>query len=496
MNYIHHLPIAQVVIPLLAAPLCIIFASKRIAWSVALCAAWASFAVSLLIAHQVLTVGPMSYDIGGWPAPWGINYYIDHLNAFVLLIVSGMSALVLPYAYKSVNQEIDSKSQPYFYSLLLVCLTGLLGITITGDAFNIYVFLELSSLSSYALIGMGPRRRALTAAYQYLVMGTIGATFILIGIGLLYNLTGTLNIHDITHQLQVNNVLHSSNRTLLTAFAFLSVGIGLKLALFPLHLWLPNAYSYAPSVVTIFLASTATKVAIYMLLRFSYIIVGSGQISSVALSQIVLVLSIAAILVASIVAIFQYDIKRMLAYSSVAQIGYMTLGISFTTTTGLTAGILHLFNHALMKGLLFMTMGAVSYRVGSVYLTDFRGLGRRMPLTMAAFVLGGLSLMGVPMTAGFVSKWMLIQAALERGWWDIVVIIIIGSLLAVVYVWRVVETAYFNPTQELEPEAKEAPLSLLVPMWVMVIGNIYFGIDSSIPISFAQHAATLLLGGR
>lgn len=490
-----HLPIAQVVIPLLAAPLCLIFRSKHMAWSIALAATWASFCVSILLAIHVVTVGPLSYNIGGWPAPWGITYYIDALNAFVLLIVSGMSALVLPYARRSVEMEIDSPTQPYFYSLLLICIAGLLGITVTGDAFNMYVFLELSSLSSYALIGMGPRRRALTAAYQYLIMGTIGATFILIGIGLLYSLTGTLNIQDMAHQLRLNDILGSGNRTLLTAFAFLTVGLSLKLALFPLHLWLPNAYSYAPSVVTIFLAATATKVAIYMLLRFCFGVIGNGTIFQMTLGKIILIPALAAIVVASIVAIFQYDIKRMLAYSSVAQIGYMILGISFATTTGLTAGILHMFNHAMMKGLLFMVMGAVSYRVGSVYINDFRGLGKKMPWTMAAFVIGGLSLMGVPSTAGFISKWYLVKAALENGWWDVIILILLGSLLAVIYIWRVIETAYFNPSHENEEDAGEAPLSLLIPMWSLVIANIYFGIDTSIPLNLAQRAATLLMEG-
>lgn len=491
-----HLPIAQVIIPLLAAPLCLLFRSKQTAWLIALCATWASFGVSILLVLHVTTVGTLSYNIGGWPAPWGISYYIDALNAFVLLIVSGMSAVVLPYAKKSVSMEIDDPSQPYFYSLLLVCITGLLGIAATGDAFNMYVFLELSSLSSYALIGMGPRRRALTAAYQYLIMGTIGATFILIGIGLLYSLTGTLNIQDLAYQLKVNDILSSENRTLLTAFAFLTVGLSLKLALFPLHLWLPNAYTYAPSVVTIFLAATATKVAIYMLLRFCFGVIGNGTVFQMTLGKIILIPALAAILIASIVAIFQYDIKRMLAYSSVAQIGYMVLGFSFATTTGLTAGILHMFNHALMKGLLFMVMGAVSYRVGSVYINDFRGLGKKMPWTMAAFVMGGLSLMGVPMTVGFISKWYLIKAALESGWWDVIFLLVLASLLAVVYIWRVVETAFFNPSHENEEEdASEAPLSLLLPMWSLVIANIYFGIDTSIPLDLAQRATALLMGG-
>ncbi len=491
-----HLPVALVVIPLLGAAVCVLFRRSFIAWTVALAAAWSGFAISILIAVYIMKIGTLSYSIGGWPPPWGIAYHIDYLNSFVLLIVSGIAAVVMPYARTSVNYEIEEDSQAYFYCLLLICLAGLLGITVTGDAFNMYVFLELSSLSSYALIGMGKRRRALTAAYQYLVMGTIGATFLLIGIGLLYNLTGTLNIHDLAHQLAVNNIVGSHNRTLLTAFAFIIVGLSLKLALFPLHLWLPNAYTYAPSVATIFLASTATKVAVYMLLRFCFTILSGGFIFKLTLGKILLIPALAAILIASMVAIFQYDIKRMLAYSSVAQIGYMILGISLATPLGLSAGILHLFNHALMKGLLFMVMGAVNYRIGAVYLNDFRGLGRTMPWTMAAFVVGGMSLMGIPLTAGFISKWYLVQAALEKGWWPVAALILIGSLLAVIYIWRVVETAYFNPAQEMEAESSgEAPLSLLLPMWLLVLANIYFGIDSSIPVELAGRAATLLLGG-
>ncbi|MCA1797711.1 MAG: hypothetical protein LC645_09290 [Geobacteraceae bacterium] len=213
------------------------------------------------------------------------------------------------------------------------------------------------------------------------------------------------------------------------------------------------------------------------------------------MGSILLLPSLAAILVGSMVAIFQYDIKRMLAYSSIAQIGYMTLGISLNSHAGLSAGILHMFNHALMKGALFMVMGAVVYRTGSAYLNDFRGLGRRMPWTMAAFVLGGMSLIGFPLTAGFISKWILVEATIEAGWWPVTGIVLIGSLLAVIYLWRVIETAYFNPRHEIEHGTDEAPLSLLFPMWILVGANIYFGIDTSIPLDMAERAATLLISG-
>ena len=318
----------------------------------------------------------------------------------------------------------------------------MLGILATGDAFNVFVFLEISSLSAYALIALGKDRRALWASYQYLIMGTIGATFILIGIGLMYQMTGTLNMEDLSIRLPAV----AQTRTVFTAFAFVIVGICLKLAMFPLHLWLPNAYAYAPSIVTAFFAATATKVAIYLLIRFTFSVYGlSFSFTHLPLQVLFVVLGLVGIFAASLAAIYQTNVKHMFAYSSIAQIGYMIVGYSVSTVTGLTATLLHVFNHALMKGALFVALGAVMYRIGSVQLTQFHGLGRQMPFTMAAIVIGGLSLIGVPLTVGFVSKWYLIFAVIEKGWWPVAVLILFGSLLAIVYVWRIVEAAYFKP---------------------------------------------------
>ena len=232
----NHLAAIQVIIPLLSAPLCLLLRWRTGAWLIALLATWATFGVSLVLFRSVTLHGAIDYDMGGWPAPWGINYHIDSLSAFIVLLVSGIGALTLAYAYKSVKREIRPESLRAFYALLLICQAGLLGIAVTGDAFNMYVFLEISSLSTYALIGLGQRRRALRAAFQYLVMGTIGATFILIGIGLLYSLTGTLNIQDLAARVALIPESAYGHRTLITAFAFLTVGFSLKLALFPLYL--------------------------------------------------------------------------------------------------------------------------------------------------------------------------------------------------------------------------------------------------------------------
>ncbi|HLB80675.1 MAG TPA: monovalent cation/H+ antiporter subunit D family protein [Dongiaceae bacterium] len=487
-----HLPVLQVVLPLLAAPVCVLLRNGRLAWLLALVVGWGSLLIAVLLLVRVLDGPPLSYAIGGWAPPWGIEYRIARLNAFLLVIVAAIDAVVLVYARASVEREIDPDRVYLFYAAFLLCFTGLLGIAATGDAFNLFVFLEISSLSSYALIAMGRDRRALTAAYQYLIMGTIGATFILIGVGLAYMVTGTLNMADMADRL----VGLTGNRTVRVAFAFLTVGLSLKLALFPLHLWLPNAYAYAPSVVSAFLTATATKVSVYALLRFTFSIFGADVAFEVLPLHLILPpLAILAMFVGSLVAIFQDDVKRMLAYSSIAQIGYIVLGISFASLNGLTAGIVHLFNHALTKGGLFLALGCVFYRLGSVRLGDMRGLGQRMPLAMAAFVVGGMGLIGIPLTAGFVSKWYLVVAALDSGWWPIAVLVLGSSLLALVYVWRVVEVVYFQPAPRERGEIREAPLSMVLPTWVLIGASVYFGIDTSVTVGVARAAAAFLLQG-
>ena len=279
----------------MAAPVAAVLPTGRSPWLLAMVVTVACIGLSGMQLWAVLNGGVIQYELGGWAPPWGIAYRIDAVNALVALIVSGIAAITVPYALLSVEKEIAKHQISLFYSAFLLCFAGLLGITQTGDIFNLFVFLEISSLSTYALISLGQKRQALTAAYQYLIMGTLGATFFLIGVGLVYSQTGTLNMTDLAARLPSATGL----RTMHTGFAFIMIGFALKLALFPLHLWLPNAYTYAPTVVTVFLAGTATKVALYVVLRVLFTVFPDGFVTSTPTGDLFLLAGCLAVLSAS-----------------------------------------------------------------------------------------------------------------------------------------------------------------------------------------------------
>lgn len=492
---IDQFPALQIMVTLVAAPICVMIRNPRWSWVCAMLASIAAFLIAIVLLQRVLAEGVIRYAVGGWAAPSGIEYYIDPMNAVVLVLVSGISAVVLMYAYRSVAKSVPAEKHYLFYTAWMMCVTGLLGIVITGDAFNVFVFLEISSLSMYTLISFGQDRRALTASFRYLVLGSVGASFILLGIGFLYAATGTLNMIDLAQRIPDSE----SQRAVLVAFSFITMGVLIKSAVFPLHAWLPNAYTFAPVAVTAFLAGTATKVSLYVLLRFFFSIFGNEySFGQHLLTGVLLPAAVAGFMLMSLVAIFQNDLRRMLAYSSVAQVGYIVAGFSLATQSGLTAGIVHLVNHGMVKACLFMAVGCILYRVGHAHTPSLDNLLKRMPFTCVAFIISGLGLIGVPLTVGFVSKFTLIQASLEKGWWGIAALVLLSSLMAIVYVGRVIEIMVFRRSRESGPESSgmnEAPLSMLVPLYLLVGVSLYFGINGSATLDLAGQAATSLLGG-
>lgn len=492
MNMIDHLPVLQVVVPLLSAPLAVLLRPHSLAWAATTAASLMAFIIAVTMAIGALNGEVYTYAVGGWPTPYGIGLQVDSLSALMLLIVTGASTLALLVGYQSLNSQIDGQRQPLFYAAWLLSLSGLVGIAVSADAFNVFVFMEISALSSYVLLAGGPDRRALPSVFKYLVMGTIGATFYLIGVGLIYMMTGTLNLADIAAR--IHSV--SAVSPVLIAAGFITVGLALKAAIFPLHAWLPNGYTYAPHAVTVFLAASSTKVALYVLFRFDFIVFQTNfDDHDIQFGHFLMPLAVLGVLVGSGAAIFQQNLKRLLAYSSVAQIGYIVLGVSLVSAAGITAGALHMFNHALAKGALFMAVACLAIRFNSVGIEQLSGASKKMPWTMAAFVLASLSLIGVPGTAGFISKWFLITAVLEMGSLGIAltVVIVISSLMAVVYIWRVIEVTYFRPALNSDLSVSEAPLLMLLATWFAAIANIYFGLNSEIPSNLASDAASLLM---
>ena len=492
IGWSHHLPAMQVIVPLLSAPLVLLLQPRGLAWAAATAASLFAFAIAVMLTLGVLDGQYFQYYMGNWPAPYGIELGVDAFSALVLLVVTGASALALLAGRKSLDADIEKERQPLFYAAWLLALAGLVGIPVSADAFNIFVFMEISSLASYVLIAGGRDRRALPAVFKYLIMGTIGATFYLIGVGLIYLMTGTLNLADM--ELRIHEV--ADQRPILVAAGFITIGLALKAAVFPLHVWLPNSYAYAPNIVTVFLAACATKVSLYLLLRFDFFVFQPNLIDhDVQFSIFLMPLAVLAILIASGVALFEKNIKRLFAYSSVAQIGYILLGASFVSVAGLTASVVHFFNHALAKGSLFLAIACLATHCSGLRLTDIAGSAKRMPWTMAAFVVAGMSLVGVPGTAGFVSKWYLITAALAEGGVGLVLVgvIVISSLMALAYVWRVIEAAYFGEALSSAAPAREAPAALLVVTWTAALLNLFFGLVTELPVGLATSAAESLL---
>ncbi len=461
-------PILIIVIPLISAVLTPLMGLRKEVLSY-LCAITALSLCTLASVHTlytVLTEGSIHYRLGGWPPPFGIELVVDHLNGMMLVIVSVISLLVAVYSYRSVKQELPGKSV-YFYTVYLLQVTGFLGILITGDLFNLYVFLEISSLAGYALIAVG-EEGAPVACFRYIVMGTIGACFYLLGVGYIYISTGSLNMADV-HLLMPT--LYDS-KVIAAAIAFILTGLAIKMALFPLHVWLPDAYTKAPSATSALIAPLMTKISIYVMIRILFGVFGiSLFVELFPLNKIMVWAGVAAICGGAVMALAQTDFKRMLCYILVAEVGYMVGGLGLANAVAFRGTILHILNDAVMTAGLFTVAGIIMHKIKSRRLADFEGLFQKMPFTMSAFVVCALSMIGVPPTCGFFSKWYLIQGAMLAGEWPFVAALIGSSLINMILFFRVIEVGYVfqssMPThthgRERINKIDEAPLSMLIP---------------------------------
>ena len=484
------LPALIVVLPLVISFL-VFFSGwwlKRVGYPLVIAAMAGCFLMSLGILKSVIVDGDIQYRLGGWAPPWGIEYAIDHLNAFMLVLVTFLSLLSALHARKSIESEMPRKSA-LFWTLYLLLITGLLGIVITGDMFNLFVLLEVASLSGYALIAMG-EKRATFAAFRYVIIGTIGASFYLLGVGYLYMATGSLNMADLARLLPD---LYPS-KTILAGFTFILVGLGIKMALFPLHGWLPDAYTYAPSAVSTTVAPLMTKVMAYVVIRMIFSVFKPEiPIPFVHVTDILVWQGTIAILFGAVMALSQRDFKRMLSYVIVAEIGYIIGGIGVANHTALTGAIFHIANDAVMMACLFMVAGIIVYKTDGQGIQDFRGMFKTMPATAAIFTVGALAVIGVPPTCGFFSKWYLLLGGFQAGQWGFVTALLVSTLVNVALFFRIFDKGLYlhapgNGLAEADASSHayqvgDAPLSMLLPASVLAIVIVLVGLFNQVIVN-------------
>jgi multicomponent Na+:H+ antiporter subunit D len=486
---VQQLPVIIVLAPLVTS--FIIFFSgwwhKRIAYPLAVAATSVCLFSSVGILHAVVVNGTISYWLGGWQPPWGIEYRIDHLNALMLVLVSVLSLLATIHASKSVERELPQKTT-LFWCLFILMITGLLGICITGDLFNLFVLLEVASLSGYALISMG-EKKAVYASFRYVIIGTIGASFYLLGVAYLYIATGSLNMVDLSNLLP--QLYHT--KTVLVGFAFILVGLSIKMALFPLHGWLPDAYTYAPSAVSAAVAPTVTKVMVYAIIRVIFTVFKAEYIISIhRVTAVMIWIGTLAILFGAVMALSQSDYKRMLSYIIIAEIGYIIGGIGVASATALKGAIFHLVNDAVMMACLFLVAGLVMYKTRGHAIDDFKGIFRTMPITSLIFTVGALSVIGVPPTCGFFSKWYLLLGGINAGQWAFVAALLVSTLVNVALFFRIFDKGLYihgqtkvtvDPGVGNAPHAIEAPLSMLMPAVVLALAILLLGIFNQVVVN-------------
>ena len=501
---LEHAPALIIVVPLLLAVVAAL-CPPRLGWGLALLATATSAVVALLQMRLTMAQSTdyrASYHLGGWAPPWGIEFAVDHATALVVLVIAAMGFVATISSKRLFLHEVDSSNYNRVYGAWLLAFAGLLGLVMTADAFNLFVFFEISSLASVTLVAMGSGvdKRALVAAFNYLLIGAIGAIFYVIGVGFCYAMTGTLNMLDLGARLpQV-----ASQVPVYIGFGFMITGVMVKAAVFPMHFWLAPSYGYAPMAVTVLLASVATKAALYVLIRiFMTIFGGIAVLPQLILEWALIPLALMAVLLGTILAIYERDVKVMLAQSSVAQIGYIVLGFGVGTLAGIQAGFVHIVNHAMIKGGMFIGLGGlVLAMAGQTRIDRLAGLGWRMPITASAFLICGLSLIGVPLTAGFISKFYLVSAVISAGYWPIAGLVLLSSALSVIYLWRLVEVMWFAPPEEsvkksnAKSNAARLPESAMiyVPLWMLALANLWFGIDAGLVVDLSYAAAAALMG--
>ena len=437
--------------------------------------------MSFILLSRVYYSGePIIVEIAGWKAPWGISLVFDAFTGLIVTFISVIAFIVWMYSFRFKKVQFDNALK--YFVLLMLAIAGSIGVILTGDIFNQFVFLEITALSSYGLTAFYRGRDGAEAAFKYLLLGSLASTFILMGILLIYSQLGTLNMADIAR-----NIHSMKPEFKIMAFLLLFVGFGIEAEMFPMNGWAPDAYSQSPGPIGAVFASMTSKAGIYALIRLTFTLFDFSNVS-----KLLFVMGLLTLIFAEGIALRQEKIKRMLAYSSIGQIGLIMIAFSFNTYLGIFAGIFLMINHALIKSLLFFSASYLAYNSPKKCIKDIQGFGKYMPLTAFLFGLGAFALVGFPPFSGFWSKFYFLLAASEKNYIILIILILSISLIELVYYFRVIHKLYFEQsTGEYEPHKPR--WNGMLAMILLAIAIVLIGVYPDLITNYIDRAATVIL---
>ena len=429
------------------------------------------------------------YETGGWKLPFGIIMVLDGLTAFMLVTVGFISATVAIYALNYMQMYTGGWQ---FHTLFMLMIAGMNGVIVTGDMFNLFVFLEIASIASYALVAFGTENEELEASFKYVIMGSLASLFVLLGIALLYSYTSTLNMAHIS------TVLTEKGGGYVARFsvALFALGLGLKAAIVPFHAWLPDAHPSAPAPISAMLSGLLIKVlGVYAMIRVLFNVIGMDPV----ISNVLLVLGTLSMIIGVFLAVGQWDLKRLLAYHSISQVGYMILAFGLNTPLGYAGGLFHLLNHSVFKSLLFLNSGALVYSAGTRNLQEMGGFREKMPVTSNTCLVASMSISGIPPFNGFWSKLIIIWACIDAGRPVYAFWAVLASILTLSSFAKVQKYVFFGILKEKWSKLKEVPFAMQFAMIALAAVCILGGLLWIIPElkeHFLDHASRVLEKGK
>ncbi len=480
------LPLLSILILMFHAFTLPLYKRKKMVYRNNLIVAAMVFIMSAVSLYFVAQNGSYVFDIGHYYQPIGIAFRIGSIEALIAVLFSFVYGSIIWHSTTNLAHEISESKISTYYTLSTLLLASLLGIVYTYDIFTGFVFLEVNTLASCGLIAIKDTKESIKATLKYMILSSLSSGLVLLGIAFLYAITGHLSIPFIHEQLVIQASSHQ-NLVLISIILF-TFGVAIKAALFPLHVWLPDAYTSAPTTTSAILSSIVNKAPIFFLIKIFYMVYGFKIIQASHILPVLLTMGAIAMIMGSLFARTQKELKRMIAYSSVAQMGYIFLGIGLGNALGLTMAIYQIFAHSLTKSTLFLTVGAIIEKTGFKTIEDIKGIGKKMPITLAIFTLCGLSMVGIPVLPGFINKWNLAIASIQMGKLGLLIIILASSLLNATYYFPIIINGYFGESK-LDAtvfDTKSKNVRELAPLFVLAFAIFIVGLFSGTLIELIQ----------